>query len=107
MFYNPIVMIEFRKLAQEEEKVCDDIAVAMTGNAKALAEAIDMLRPAAESTNIKGVEAIAAGIERYSHEVLLKNRVLRLGDNRGDNSSWGVPYFITMAFIIGINYFIV
>src|SRR5574341_1223931 len=48
MFYNPVTMIEFRKMAQEEENVCDDIAVALTGKPQALSEAVDRFRSAAE-----------------------------------------------------------
>jgi len=31
LFFNPVAMIEFRRLAHEEEKVCDDIAIELTG----------------------------------------------------------------------------
>lgn len=107
MFYNPIAMIEFRKLAQEEEKVCDDIAVGLTGKPGALAEAIDMLRPAEESTKIRGIEGVASGIEHYSHELLLKSRIHRIGERDNDDLNWAMPYFVTVFFIIGVSYFIV
>src|SRR3990172_6783896 len=77
MFYNPVIMIEFRKMAQEEENVCDDIAVALTGKPEALSEAVDLFRSAAEEHG-PGASGIASSLEQYSHNVLLKNRVLRI-----------------------------
>lgn len=49
LFFNPVAMIEFRRLAHEEEKVCDDIAIELTGKPDTLSEAIEMLRPAPEN----------------------------------------------------------
>lgn len=106
MFYNPITMIEFRKMAQEEENVCDDIAVTLTGKPEALSEAVDLLRSAAEDHG-PGAGGIASALEHYSHDVLLKSRILRIGQRSEDGSHWGVPYFVTLALIIGINYFVV
>jgi len=111
MFYNPLAMIEFRKLAQEEEKVCDDIAIALTGKPEALAEAIDMLRPETEGykaeTNSKGVEGIVVAIEDHSHDALLKSRGFRVRHSYHDNPDWGIPYFVTLALIICLNFFVV
>ncbi len=111
MFYNPVAMIEFRRLVQEEEKVCDDIAVELTGKPEALSEAIEMLRPAPEDydfgTSTKGIGHVASALEQYSHDVLLKSRVLRIEQGSQDDAYWGVPYCITLALIVGINYFVV
>ncbi|MGE5238521.1 MAG: M56 family metallopeptidase [Chloroflexota bacterium] len=111
MFFNPVAMIEFRRLAQEEEKVCDDIAVSLTGDAKALAEAIEMLRPSPEEYHIesgsRSVGNVASAIEQYSHDVLLKARILRLGQNAARDALWGIPYIVTLALIVSINYFVV
>ncbi len=30
MFFNPVILVEFRRMVQEEEKICDDVAVALT-----------------------------------------------------------------------------
>lgn len=104
-------MIEFRKLAQEEEKVCDDIAIALTGKPEALAEAIDMLRPETEGnktvTDSKVVEGIVLAIEDHSHDALLKSRGFRIRHSHNDNPDWGIPYLVTLVLIICLNYFIV
>jgi Zn-dependent protease with chaperone function len=112
MFYNPIAMIVFRKLAQEEEEVCDDFAVALTGKPEALSQAVDMLRPSPEDYNLDDggsgkVGKIASTIEYYGHDALMKSRMVRITERRRDDSPWGFPYFATLALIVGINYFVV
>jgi Zn-dependent protease with chaperone function len=111
MFYNPVALFEFRKMAQEEEDVCDDFAVALTGKPAALSEAVDMLRPEPEDYDVGpgrgGVRSIASAIEYHSHNALMKGRMLRIAQPHADDSSWGVPYAATLALIVGINYFIV
>ncbi|MBF0505948.1 MAG: M48 family metalloprotease [Nitrospirae bacterium] len=111
MFYNPVAMVEFRKLAQEEEKVCDDIAIALTGKPEAVVEAVNMLRPAPEefipAKHRRSFREIVSAFEQYSLDVLLKSRVQRIGQSLRSEPDWGVPYFITMTLIIGINYYVV
>jgi hypothetical protein len=111
MFFNPIAMFEFRKLAHEEEEVCDDFAVALTGKPRALAEAVDLLRPEPEDYDLGagpgGMGTIASSIEYHSHNSLMKSRMLRITQQRTDDSSWGVPFLVTMALIVSINYFVV
>ncbi|MCK9419074.1 MAG: M48 family metalloprotease [Nitrospirae bacterium] len=111
MFYNPIAMLEFRKLAQEEEKVCDDIAISLTGNPAALSSAVEMFRPDPEdliqSPDAKKTGGIASTIEHYNHDLLLKSRILSIGEPRQDDCHWGASYFVTLAIIVVINFFIV
>lgn len=111
MFYNPIAMMEFRKLAQEEEKVCDDIAISLTGNPEALSSAVEMFRPdpedLAHGPDTKKTGGIASTIEHYNHDLLLKSRILSIGEPRQDDCHWAASYFMTLAFIIVINFFIV
>jgi Zn-dependent protease with chaperone function len=110
VFFNPIAMIEFRRLAHEEEKVCDDIAIALTGKPEKLSEAIEMLRPTPEDYDIdtsRGAERFVSTIEHYSHDVLLKSRALRIRNSSQEAPLWGVPFIVTIALIVSINYFIV
>jgi hypothetical protein len=112
MFYNPIAMIEFRKVAQEEEKICDDIAIiTLTGKHTALAEAIEKLRPDTESHNAagnsKGMEGIAMAIEDHSHDAQLKSRGARIRQIHFESADWELPYAITMVLIICVNFFVV
>ncbi len=111
MFYNPIAMLEFRKLSQEEEKVCDDIAISLTGKPEALSAVVAMFRPDPEDLpqgpDAKKIGSIASTLEHYNHDLLLKSRILRIGERRQDDHHWGVSYFITLALIVVVNFFIV
>lgn len=111
MFYNPIAMLEFRKLSQEEEKVCDDIAISLTGKPEALAEVVAMFRPDPEDLpqgpDAAKIGAIASTLEHYNHDLLLKSRMLRIGELHQDERHWGASYFVTLALIVIINFFIV
>jgi Zn-dependent protease with chaperone function len=112
MFYNPVSLIEFRRIAQEEEKVCDDIAVTLIGKPRALAEAVHMLRPSPDDYNAVVSErerrGVAAAMKHYGHDALLRSRIRRLEQQvRDDDSRWRVPYIITVALIVCINYFVV
>ncbi len=110
LFFNPVAMIEFRRLAHEEEKVCDDIAIELTGKPDTLSEAIEMLRPAPEDyedPGHRGAERLVSSIEYHSHDLLLRSRAARIGRPTQDSSFWGVPIIVAMALIICINYFVV
>ena len=111
MLYNPIAMFEFRRLAQEEEKVCDDIAVSLTGKPDVLIEAIEMLRLSPDELKTKtngGIDGIVSAVENYSYDILLKSRIKRIREhNQDDIRWWGIPYCLTLALIVCINYFIV
>jgi Zn-dependent protease with chaperone function len=111
MFYNPVAMFEFRKLAHEEEEICDDFAVALTGKPEALSEAVDLLRPAPEDYDLSpgpgGMGTLASSIEYHSHNSLMKSRMERISRQSKDDASWGIPFFVTMALVVSINYFIV
>ena len=111
MFYNPVAMLEFRKLAQEEEKVCDDIAISMTGNPEALAETVELFRPDPEDfnhdTDGRKAGGIASALEHYGHDLLLRSRILSIGERRQDDGQWGISYAVTLALIVVINFYIV
>lgn len=111
MLYNPVAMFEFRRLAQEEEKVCDDIAINLTGKPNILIEAIEMLMTSTDEIDPKtnrGKGSILSAIEIHSYNIMLKNRIHRIKQyNQEDIQWWGIPYFLTLIIILCINYFIV
>jgi len=111
LFFNPVAAIEFRRLAYEEEKVCDDMAIALTGKPAILSEAIEMLRPEPEDFGTgetgNAADRLVSTIEHYGHDALLKSRAARIGRYDGHESLWGVPVIVASVFIIVINYFIV
>ncbi len=107
MFFNPIALIEFRKIAQEEEKICDDIAIELTNNPEALYDAIAMMRPEYEAYEEGGIKGVASSLEHYSHEVMLKNRLMRIGGQSYERSDSAIAFSFTVLLIAGLNYFIV
>lgn len=111
MFFNPVVLLEFRRLVQEEEKICDDMAVAFTKNPHALSEALKKLYHKNENTNplkLKKLSEIRDSIEEYSQNTHIESRIHRLenGDIHKSGGEW-LKLLITVVVIIGINYFVV
>lgn len=111
MFFNPVVLLEFRRLVQEEEKICDDMAVSLTKTPHALSEALKKLYHTSENTNllqIKKLSEIKDSIEEYSHSAHINDRVYRLEEwnNEKTNENW-LEFFLTLIVITGINYFVV
>ncbi|MDH4163748.1 MAG: M56 family metallopeptidase [Nitrospirota bacterium] len=110
MFFNPVVLMEFRRIVQEEEKICDDVAVQMTGNRAALASALSKFYYGDESRehSMPDGTQIRDRIEEYSHTLLIESRITRLEEDLPPSSGSGIPAFaITLASIAGINYFLV
>jgi|Deesub1362A_J573_1020465.scaffolds.fasta_scaffold00199_15 hypothetical protein len=111
MFFNPVVLLEFRRIVHEEEKICDDIAVSITQKPDALAETLKNFYHEHEDSNLahmKTTSTIGTTIED-SHNMLLKSRVKRLQGGQvhnNSNSEW-LPFIITLAAIVLINYFVV
>lgn len=112
MFFNPIVLVEFRRITQEEEKICDDIAISITGNPEALSEALIKLyggnKTRITRQDIKKVSDLKETLEEYSHGLQIESRIRRLerGLNKGEKGGWAVFIFASSIIMI-INYFVV
>lgn len=111
MFFNPVVLVEFRRMVQEEEKICDDIAVLMTGKQDALAETLKKFSHKGEEPSIKtmkNISTVSASLEDYSHSVHMESRIQRLegGPIHDTGGAW-LRFFLTLSAISVINYFIV
>jgi len=111
MFFNPVALMEFRRAAQEEEKVCDEFAVSVTRNRRDLVQALRKLYlppeeppPPRERRNRK----TAREIEERSHRLNIESRISRLesGEDHDSGIRWLVPAVVTAAAVL-INYFIV
>lgn len=111
MFYNPIALIAFRRVVQEEEKICDDIAVSLIGKPDVLAETLEKFYHKIEysdSFKLKNIGNLQDSLEEYGHNVLLESRITRL--KKGwDPSPKGdlIEFSVTLLAVIIINYFIV
>ncbi len=106
MFFNPVILVQFRRIVRNEEKICDDIAVSMTDRPSALIAALKIFlhKPVASP----GEDPAATSIEDYSHALSLEGRIQRLESGQaGMRENWIVPYALTIVAIACLNYFIV
>jgi len=111
MFFNPVVLVEFRRMVQEEEKICDDMAVEMTQNPGALAEILrkfDYKREDLDLRKMKSLSTLSVSLEDYSHNVHLESRIKRLeeGSEHRAGGEW-LKFLLTLVVIGVINYFVV
>ncbi|HSQ78916.1 MAG TPA: M56 family metallopeptidase [Nitrospirota bacterium] len=111
MFFNPAVLVKFRRAVRDEEKICDDIAVSLTGNPKALAGALEKFyhKPAAPvETDGRKLPAVPLPIEEYSHNLHLESRISRLEHGAARTRKNETALFaITLLVITVLNYFVV
>lgn len=111
MFFNPVVLVEFRRIVQEEEKICDDMAVTMTRNPHAMAEILKKFNRTGEDLNfdkMKKLSTLSGALEDYSHNIHMESRIVRLeqGLTRNTGGEW-FKFLLTLMVIIIINYFVV
>ena len=108
MFFNPVALIEFRKVAQEEENVCDDMSCRMTGDCEALARAIEHMRPDTDDLEVS-IPDRASQIEMRGHDMLLNRRINRMreGAQAGEPGGGWFQFAATLALVLVINYFVV
>jgi Zn-dependent protease with chaperone function len=111
MFFNPVVLMEFRRAAQEEEKVCDEFAVSVTRNRSALVRALRKLYLPPEAPpppQGRRNRKTAKEIEERSHRLNIESRISRLesGEDHDPGMPWLVPAAVTVATAC-IDYFIV
>jgi len=111
MFFNPAVLLEFRRIIQEEEKICDDMAVHLTKNPAALSEALKKLYYKDKILNplkFRGLFKMRDSLEEYSHNMQIGSRIVRLEKDSVQkvDGTWAELIF-TIFVIMGINYFVV
>jgi hypothetical protein len=110
MFFNPVVLVEFRRAIRNEEKICDDIAVSITGKPLILAETLKKFHLGEESGDEPDSDRhpLKTNLEEYSHMLQLESRIARLEhaslNNKGGD--W-FPFFLSFALIIVINFYVV
>ncbi len=112
MFLNPVVLLEFRRIAQEEENICDDMAVSMTRNPRALADTLRNVYGTPRDPAPAGRGKLAAvneALEDYSHRLLIEKRINRLTEARSDGAPkrGRLGWVLTAAAVSVINYFVV
>lgn len=87
MFYNLVVLVEFRRIIHEREKLCDDIASSITGKPLAFASSLVKVFRIARSNGFahrsqsslrSRVLSIVHNLESHSHKIQVENRVIRM-----------------------------
>jgi len=111
LFFNPVALMEFRRIVQEEEKICDDVAVAMTGNRAVLAEVLEKFYYTDDEENpvpMQNAPGLRDRLEEYSHTMLIESRITRLAADPAQQEGRRLPvFFLTLATVLFINYFVV
>ena len=110
MFFNPVVLVEFRRAVRNEEKICDDIAVSLTKDPKALAETLKKFytRNAEEHEAERIPKPGEISLDDYGHNLQLEGRITRLekGLSQKQDSAW-FPFMLVLLIAAVINYYVV
>ncbi len=108
MFYNPVILMEFRRIVQEEEKICDDLAVAMTGDRADMAGALCRFYGDDAATPPSGeAERFQDRIEEYSHSLLIESRLTRLREPAPPDAAGPGAFLVVLATILTVNFYVV
>jgi Zn-dependent protease with chaperone function len=110
MFYNPIILMEFRRIVQEEEKICDDVASSITGDRAALAAALRKFYNAdggERAPVMQTASRLRDRIEEYSHTLLIEERITRLEEPAAPAVNTSVAYIVVLMTILAVNYYVV
>lgn len=116
-FFNPVALVAIRRIVYENEKVCDDLAVAVTKNPLALASSIIKVYRATQASRKKvrprrfagWFVSVAHTLEQHENKTLVTDRVERV---IAKESLGPVPYekarlALTAAFLVAILFFVV
>jgi Zn-dependent protease with chaperone function len=108
MFYNPVSLVEFRRVVHDDEFICDAITVSKTKNTEALIGAISAFyyHPA---QGPQGLSQMKERIESHSHNLLLDERIRKLqeiGHEGPERFGW-VPFMLTASVILMMGYLVV
>jgi Zn-dependent protease with chaperone function len=110
MFYNPIALMEFRRIIQEEEKICDDVASSLTGDRSALAGALRKFYDADNedpAPPLEDASRLRDRIEEYSHTLLIEERITRLEEPAAPPVNTSAVYLVVLMTILAVNYYVV
>jgi Zn-dependent protease with chaperone function len=107
-FFSPVALITFRRMVQDEEQVCDDLAVAYSGDREAMASALERFLVGAESSAATG-QGFRNRLEDRSHDLQLRDRIgrLRAADRGAAAPASPGPFLLTFASILAVCYWVV
>jgi len=108
MFYNPVSLVEFRRVVHDDEFICDAITVSKTKNPAALIAAISCFYHQL-GEGPKGLSQMKQRIEGHSHNLLLDERIQKLqeiGHDGPEHFGW-IPFMLTASVILIMGYLVV
>lgn len=110
-FFNIVSLIEFRRIVQEEEIICDDRAVALTGKPEALAGTLRKFHPEREDAEQEASSGESVNprerLEQYGHSLLIDNRIARLEAYEAETgNSARLPLALTTIAVVVMNYYV-
>jgi Zn-dependent protease with chaperone function len=110
MFYNPVSLVEFRRLVRDDEFICDAITVSKTENPAALAAAISSFYyTPPEREGPQGLLQMKERIENHSHNLLLDERIQKLQETEDAEPvrfGW-LQFMLTASVILLMGYLVV
>jgi BlaR1 peptidase M56 len=110
-FFNPVVLVKYRRAVRDEEKICDDIAVKLTGDRRALAGALKNFYQKPDKKHVlSSLQSSSANmsLEEYSHNLHLESRIARLEtEPTGPEPGLIAPFVLTLSAVVFLNYLIV
>ena len=111
MFFNPVVLVEFRRSVQEDEKICDALAASFTQKPRSLAGALRKLYLSPEfppEVGRKHPGKVTDRIEEYGHRLNIEGRISRLeGEPASETRGEWTVFSLTLAAVVAINFFVV
>ena len=108
MFYNPVSLVEFRRIVHDDEFICDAVTVSTTKNTSALIAAISSFHYH-PGQGPQGLSQMKERIESHSHNLLLDERIQKLSETgleAQEHFAWA-PFMLTAAVILVMGYLVV
>ncbi len=108
MFYNPVSLVEFRRIVHDDEFICDAITISMTGDPQALVSALSAFYYHPEELSDK-LSQMKEQVESHSHNLLLDERIRNLTEDRYQKNEQFVwpQYLLTLSAILLLGYRVV
>jgi len=108
MLYNPVALLVFRRLVQDDEQICDEMTSRLTGDPEALATALSRLLED-EAAMSEPATSARDRIEEAGFRLLLKERIerLRRRPSRPQVGGRWEGMLVSVGAILVICYFIV
>jgi Zn-dependent protease with chaperone function len=107
-FFSPVALITFRRMVQDEEQVCDDLAAAYSGDREAMASALERFLVGGDATPTT-LQGFRDRLEDRSHDLQLRDRIgrLRAAEPATSAPASPGPFLLAFAAIVAVCYWVV